>query len=165
MLSGESWTFCTAYPSAGVAVTNSTTPSEVIRITACPPSTLKERTNVRRPSAAVVTVQPSSVVVGGVVARPGADVVAEPDVGVGAVVRGLREVGAVVGRDGASPGPVTLGNGAGKLVAFAAGNWASAVSAGSLVRSTGRIATLPSTMLVAVAAHQPATGANRKLPI
>jgi hypothetical protein len=146
-------------------VTSSTTPSEVIRITACPPSTLKERTYVRNPSVAVVTVQPSSVVVGGVVARAGGAAVPDSAGGVGRVVRGLREVGAVVGRDRSAPGGVTPGNGAGKLVPSAAGNWASAVSAGSVVRSTGRIAALPSAMLVAVAAHQPATGAHRKLPI
>jgi hypothetical protein len=75
---------------------------------------------------------------------------------VGGVVRGRRLLGAVTGCDG-----VALGSGAGKLVA-AAGSWASALSRGWVVRSTGRIATLASTMLVAVATHQPAIGVHRK---
>src|SRR3954463_14621442 len=165
MLSAESWNFCTAYPSAGVAVTSETTPSEVILITAWPPSTWNDRTYVRSPSSAVVTVQPSSVVVFGAVVALPAGLVVGFDVA-GAEVRGRRLVGAVVGAPGDSlrSGAVTLGSGAGKLLDAAAGSWASALSCGSLARSTGRMATLASTMLVAVAAAHPAIGVHREDP-
>jgi hypothetical protein len=114
---------------------------------------------VRNPSAAVVIVQPSSVVVGGVVRAVAA-----------VVVRGLGVV--VLGRDeevrdelGAGDGAVvTDGSGAGKLVS-AAGNRSMldrAPSRGVAVRSTGISATDASTMLVAVAAHQPAIGSHRE---
>jgi hypothetical protein len=56
------------------------------------------------------------------------------------------------------------GSGAGKLVA-AAGSGSmldSAVSPGEVPRSTGRMATEASTMLVAVAASQPAMGVHRE---
>src|SRR3954469_19515654 len=129
MLSWESWTFCTAKPSAGVAVISETTESEVTLITACPPAHWNDRTKVRSPSSAVVTVQPSSVVGGGVVALVAGLVVG---LGVAAFVRGRRPAGDVAGEPGDEPcgGVVTLGSGAGKLVA-AAGICARAASCGS----------------------------------
>src|SRR4051812_31783865 len=117
MLSFEFWTFSTAKPSAGVAVISETTESEVTLITAWPPAHWNDRTYVRSPSAAVVTVQPSSVVVGGTVALVAGLVVG---FGVAALVRGRWLVGDVTGEPADDPaGVVTLGSGAGKLVAAA----------------------------------------------
>ena len=111
----------------------------------------------------MVTVQPSSVFVGGsAVAFAGGVVVAVVGFPVlaGAVVRGRSLVGDAVEGDSGAAADVTEGNGAGKVSDLAAGSCARARSFGSEVRSTGRMATLASTMLVAVAAAQPASGAN-----
>ena len=137
-------------------------------MTAWPPFTRNDRTYVRSPLGSVVTVQPSSVVVGGVICcrdSTGATVLA----GVPAVVEGGSVVagvlpgvgvgGAVVDDPpGSRVGSVTLGSGVGAFRASAAGRCASAPSFGAAVRSTGVSATEASTMLDAVAAHHPAIG-------
>src|SRR5215217_7882342 len=102
-LSGLFCTVATSKPLLGVAVTSSILPSAA-RITAWPPSTWKDRTNVRAPSPSVVTVQPSSTSDAGSgvgAAGPAGD----PD-GPGEVVR----VGVVVGLvDGPADGDADAG--------------------------------------------------------
>ena len=111
----------------------------------------------------MVTVQPSSVVVGGVVAvcRGGVVVGLAGGVVVAAGGRGRVVVRVGFAERAVAEGVVTLGSGAGKLLDSAAGRAASALSSGAAVRRTGSRATEASTMLVAVAAHQPRIGAHR----